>query len=135
MTRTETVAAIIEAESQCVDKEIVIFKWLRTCDGYRERVFAAAKIAQAVAGGKYKAGDLVTVGYNSHADKILMAAPGRGRIVAKVQMEADDATKVVERLGWRVVKTAIPDDAPPTYLQNPYQWILDNESTCQEAAR
>jgi len=131
----EQVAAIVQAESDFVDREIVTFKWLRPCSGARERWFAAAKVAQALSGGKYCSGDLVTVGFNEHADKILMAAPGRSRIVAKVELGPDDARDVIARLGWRVLQVDVPEDADGQYHQTPYQLILDGIAESTEAPR
>ncbi|MEN6368548.1 MAG: hypothetical protein ABFD77_02485 [Thermotogota bacterium] len=47
----QQVAAILK-DTGHVDKDVVIFSWMKTCQGERERVFAALRAAEAVAAGK-----------------------------------------------------------------------------------
>lgn len=113
------------AETRYVDKDIIIFSWLKTCQGTRERVFAAMAAAQAAEGGKFKTGDVVTVGYNAVAQQVIMAAPGRSRIAAKVSLEAADAEEVVRRLGWQIEWVDVPADAPGKFQKSPWEWLQE----------
>ena len=124
------VAAIKKVSDPFVDKDIVIFNWAKTCTGTKERVFAAMTAARATEGGKFKTGDVVTVGFNNHANKVIMAAPGRSRILAQVQMEANDAESVLTRLGWEIAWVDVPETALGKFQKSPWEWLME----CPEAA-
>lgn len=131
----QQVAAIRDvSQPRFVDKNIVIFNWAKTCQGARERVYAAMITAQAAEGGRFKTGDVVTVGYNAHSDQVILAAPGRSRIVAKVALEADDAEAVVRRLGWEIHRVDVPDAAQGRFQKSPLDWELECGKV-QEALR
>lgn len=116
------VAAIRRKVKDFVDQDVVAFQWMKTCQGTRERVFAAAEAARLVDGGRLKVGDLVTVGYNACSDQIIMAAPGRSRLVVKVAVEASAAEARVEERGWTVWWVEVPDDAPGWGQKSPMEW-------------
>lgn len=120
------VAAIKDVtEPRYVDKNVVIFNWAKTCQGTRERVYAAMAAAQAAEGGKFKTGDVVTVGYNTNSDQIILAAPGRSRITVKVALEADAAEEIVGRLGWEIHRVDVPDDAEGRFQKSPWEWEME----------
>jgi hypothetical protein len=105
-----------------IDQDIVAFQWMKTCQGIRERVFAAAEAARLVEDGRLQRGDLVTVGYNACADQVIMAAPGRSRRVEKVAVEATAAEALVEKRGWKIWWVEVPDDAPGWAQKSPMEW-------------
>ncbi len=117
--------AAIRKDAGFVDKDMVVFSWMKTCQCTRERVFAAMRAAGAVETGKYKTGDVVTVGYNACSDQVIMAAPGRTRFVDKVALEATDAESALEKLGWKIDWVDVPDDAPGQFQKSPWSWSLE----------
>lgn len=115
--------AAIRKDTGFTDKDIVIFSWMKTCQGERERVFAAMKATQAVEAQRFRSGDEVTVGYNANSDQVILAAPGRTRIVSAVKAEVEEAEKVVGVLGWEIVRVDVPDDAPGQFQKSPWNWM------------
>lgn len=117
-------AAIRKRLEKVIDQDIVIFQWMKTCQGIRERVFAAAEAARLVEDGRFQRGDLVTVGYNACADQVIMAAPGRSRLVTKIAVEATDAEALVEKRGWKIWWVEVPDSAPGWAQKSPMEWDI-----------
>lgn len=123
------IAAIKDvSEPRYVDKNILIFNWTKTCQGNRERVFAAMITAQAAEGGKLQTGDVVTVGFNANSDQVILAAPGRSRITAKVELDASEAGEIVTRLGWEIERVDVPDTAPGKFQKSPWEWLMECRS-------
>lgn len=120
----QQVAAILK-DTGHADKDIVIFSWMKTCQGERERVYAALRAAEAVSVGKYATGDLVTVGYNAGADMVIMAAAGKTRFSHKVVSEVAEAEEDLGKLGWKIHRVEVPDDAPGKFQKSPWDWELE----------
>ncbi len=109
----------------------IIFNWGKACQGKRERLFAAMTTVRAAEGGKFRPGDLVTVGYNASSNQVIMAAPSRSRIVAEVTLEAKDSSAIVKRLGWKVELVDVPPKAQGRFQKTPWEWLVEKEAAKQ----
>ncbi|MEN6368549.1 MAG: hypothetical protein ABFD77_02490 [Thermotogota bacterium] len=64
----------------------------------------------------------MTVGYNAGADQIIMAAAGKTRFSHKVESGVAEAEAALGKLGWKIHRVDVPDDAPGMFQKSPWDW-------------